>query len=1058
MTVNQLKLDKSTILVVDDAPSNLQLLHGILSKRGYQVQLAADGVEALQVAQTIAPDLILLDIQMPELDGYQVCEQLKANEQTRSIPIIFLSVTDEVADKVKAFAMGAADFMSKPFATQELVARIEHQLRLRTLQAELNQQKEQLLQQNQQFQQQSQILSTFSHSLKHLHRLNITDFKTVESLIADYIKTGCHVLNFSAGAVGQIQDDSYTFLAVQSDIKSLVPNLTVKLSDAYCGKVAEQQQTVTFDHVGEMEDMRCHPLYQSLRLESYIGTPIVINGELYGTLCFFSQQPRPQGFKNHEQEIIELMAQSMGKYIANRQTETELSSLFVAMTDAVIVRDITGRCLKISPTSPNLYKPAAEMIGKTLHETLPTETADLLLSGIQSSLATGQTIDLEYSLVIQETLVWLSACISPLFEDSVIIVARDITARKQMEEALRQSEIHNRALLEAIPDLLVRLDKHGYYLAYKPPSNFKNLCKSDDHIGKHLSDVLPPDMAQRQLHLIQHVLATGEHQRTEQQFVLDGETFYEEIRAVMINPDEVMMMIRDVSDRRRAESALQRAKEEAELANQTKSEFLANMSHELRTPLNAVLGFTQLIMREYPGNSTVKEYLNIINRSGAHLLTLINDVLEMSRIEAGRVSLNVSSFDLHHLLGNLEDMLRLKAESKGLTLICDLAPDLPHYVQTDEGKLRQVLINLLGNAVKFTNEGGVALRVRSQGSGDDGPGDDEPGDDGEASSYPSSLRLYFEIEDTGSGITPDELETLFEPFVQTKQGQLTHEGTGLGLAISQTFVQLMGGNIQLNSVPHQGTLVKFDIQIALGQQANIQLQPVKSKAIALAPEQPRYRILVVEDHWANRQLLIQLLRSLNFNVQAAINGQEALHLWQTWQPHLIWMDMRMPVMDGYEATRQIRAAEAEHVPPRSTKIIALTASAFEEDHAQVLLAGCDAFVSKPFREDVILETMATQLGVHYLYEEPDETLAIADDNTRKPSLPPDASSLEEIPSEWIEQLQSAAIRGSDQRLLQLIDQLSSTHACLAQNLTEWVNNFRFDKIINFIQNSKKTSK
>jgi len=1188
MSATQVSLN-SKILVVDDVPANSQLLSRVLSKQGYAISTAGDGAEALEKAYTLIPDLILLDIMMPGMNGYEVCQALKLNTQTQDIPVIFVSASEAVTDKVAAFNAGASDFITKPFEARELLARVEHHLQIAKLQKELNHQKEQLIQQNRLLQQevrdrkriekellkttsrlatlienlqagilvedetrqivlvnqtfcdqfqvpippqsligtscaqiaeqskelfaapeqfgfrieqvlqekkvvvsenivladgriferdyipifagddyqghlwqyhdvtgrkaeelqllkQSQALTCFSNSLQQLHRLNMTDFSSIDALFADYIQTGCKVLNFTAGAIGQVENDGYTFLAVQSDIPEIEPNQTVNLPDTYCCRALEQRTTFFCHHAGAVDSLRNSPLYQRFKIESYLGTPIFVNGEPYGTLCFFSTQVRTAGFENHEKEIIELMAQSIGKYISARQTETELHILFEAMTDVVIVRDAEGRCLKVASASPNLYKPASEMIGKTLHETLPQPVADLLLSGIQASLTNQQSLDLEYNLTIQAKNVWFSARISPLSEESAILVARDITVRKQIEEALRQSEAHNRALLEAIPDLLIRVDGNGHYLGYVAPKEFEAVF-GHNIVGKHITEVLPPAMCQRQLLYIREALATGKTQVFEQQFEVKGKNFCEEVRISVAGPNEVLLIVRDVSDRKRVENerkrtqaALQHAKEAAEAANRTKSEFLANMSHELRTPLNAILGFTQLMQQSSYLENPENEYLQIINRSGEHLLNLINDVLEMSKIEAGRTSLNLTDFDLYYLLHSLEDMLRLKAQSKGLQLLFDLAPDVPQYIQTDEGKLRQVLINLLGNAIKFTAAGVVRLRVTAQ-----------PGS--------SNLTLCFLVEDTGPGIDPDEVELLFEPFVQKRSTPGTHEGTGLGLPISRKFVQLMGGDISVKSLPDQGTLVHFEIQVGLAL-APIYGSPAlaeQEKIVGLVPKQPSYRFLVVEDNLENRHLLVKLLRVFNFDVQEASNGQEAVTLWQSWFPDLIWMDMRMPVMDGYEATRQIRMAERQRMPSSTappTKIIALTASAFQEDRLRVLEAGCDDFVSKPYRQEVILQKISDHLGIQYVYtRELKQPISEGSEGRASPMLPLELP-LAELPEDWLEQMQRAAIKGSDQQLLQLIQQIPSTYICLIQKLTDWVNDFQFTQLLNFIQNQK----
>jgi signal transduction histidine kinase/CheY-like chemotaxis protein len=469
--------------------------------------------------------------------------------------------------------------------------------------------------------------------------------------------------------------------------------------------------------------------------------------------------------------------------------------------------------------------------------------------------------------------------------------------------------------------------------------------------------------------------------------------------------------------------------EAAQEADRVKSAFLANMSHEIRTPLNAILGYSQLLQRDHGLTAEQRHSLDTIGRSGEHLLALINDVLEISKIEAHRITLYPETFDLDSLLWDLEMMFRVRTDAKGLTLAFDKGEEVPRYVVADESKVRQVLINLLGNAVKFSPAGGIVLRVRSV---DRGAQEQRAGEG-------NHLTLAFEIEDTGIGIAETDMARIFEAFEQSQSGESAGEGTGLGLSISREYACLMGGDITVTSELGKGSTFLFHMQAGMGHEQDVRRASLQRRVVGLAPDQPEIRTLVVDDRDTNRDLLTKMLSGVGFQVRQAANGREAVRVFEEWCPQLILMDLVMPVMSGREAIEQISMREDLQELP---VIIAVTASALEGEPDEVLAQGVDDILRKPFREEDLFERIRRHLDVEYVYEE--AVVTAVPDLSAEETRDAMRASLSDLPSDLLDRMREAMEALDVGRLYELIDQVSTLDPPTADTLGKLVDRFDFE--------------
>lgn len=724
---------------------------------------------------------------------------------------------------------------------------------------------------------------------------------------------------------------------------------------------------------------------------------------------------------------------------ALRQSEATKQAIMEAIPDLLIQMRSDGTYLDfICNRDFKLFSPEKIRRNANLYEILPPELSHLRIHYTQQALASGITQVYEHEILIQGNQRYEEVRIVPLHQDEVLIMVRDITARKQAEVELRHQKEMFQAIVNHIPVMISLFNAEGQIEFINPELerilgwSLAN-CQQEDVLAKCF-----PNPLERQL-VQEHMLSATGKWRDMTALTASGQPIETSWANVRLSNGKFLGIGQDISDRKRKEQALRQAMEAAEEANQAKSIFLANMSHELRTPLNVILGFAQVMAHDPSLTPHQKEDLQTIHRSGDHLLNLINDILDLSKIESGHCTTEESEIDLILVLNSLRNMLAERASSKGLDLCLEIAPEVPQFILTDCQKLRQVLLNLLSNAIKFTNRGRITLQV--------GVKDANP-----EAALTTQQVLHFAVTDTGVGIASEELTMIFDAFVQAQAGKRAISGSGLGLTISRKLLELMGGEIAVSSIQGKGSTFTFTLPVTSSSGVNVSPEESDRLVIGLAPNQALHRILVVDDRAENRLLMVRLLTQLGLEVREAANGQEAVQLWQEWQPRLIWMDIRMPVLDGYEATKQIRAMESG----QPSVIIALTAQASQSDRSLAIAAGCNDYISKPFREQTLLLKMAEYLNLEYLYAEPSRlphplaSSTSAQDDRLECLNPTVLATLSET---WLAQLEEATVCGDDVAIVELVAQLPPELTGLTTYLTQLADQYQFERILKFIQSS-----
>ncbi|MBU0935819.1 MAG: response regulator [Spirochaetes bacterium] len=572
---------------------------------------------------------------------------------------------------------------------------------------------------------------------------------------------------------------------------------------------------------------------------------------------------------------------------------------------------------------------------------------------------------------------------APIYREINKLIARQ-------QGRLEISEKRLEGIIRNAPDPIVAFDAQHIIRVFNPAAEQALEYRADDIVGKPLELLLAGsgiDLLASHSDGVAQLEWTCRHG---QRMLMESHLS----EAGAGSDDWTTLILRDITAQAELEATLKRARQEAETASRMKSEFLANMSHELRTPLNAILGFTQLMSGDKNLTDAQKERIRVISRSGEHLLSLINDILDISKIEAGKMELHNSVFDLHEFVGDLRDMFALKCQGKGLALYMDTLENLPRHVEGDLGKLRQVMINLLGNAVKFTDEGGISILVGKE--------------DG---------RIRFAIQDSGRGIPENEHHHILQPFIQASSSD--HEGgTGLGLAISRHYIELMGGQLSLVSQPGKGSTFSFDLALPEAAEA-ISASATEDLQITLAGDKA-VTALIVDDQLTNRLVLKELLEKVGFQIIEAVNGREAVERAIETRPAIVFMDIKMPVLDGYGAVKLLK----ENPQTAALKVFALTASAFTHDEKKIVAAGFDGFLAKPFKTGQLYHLILEKSGLELQVRHADA----ADTDGLAQSLNPDsldyATISRKLAAEELTQLKDCVSIGDYAGLAELAEKLA----------------------------------
>ena len=622
-------------------------------------------------------------------------------------------------------------------------------------------------------------------------------------------------------------------------------------------------------------------------------------------------------------------------------------------------------------------------------------------------------------------------------QPAVLCFLTDISKRVRAEKELQIQTAYLEELFNASPEAIAMVSERDR--VQRINKSFTNLFgyEPEEMVGQSLDEAIVPTRLREEGKTITALIMKGESlfKETVRQ-KKNGELVDVSVTGASIRVGGqdagVFGIYRDISEQKRAERDLKEAKEAAESASRAKGMFLANMSHEIRTPLNAILGYTQLLLRDSELRPIHRTPLETVRRSGEHLLGLLNDILEMSKIEAGRATLKQGDFNLLALIDDLISMFRVLTDEKGLSLGIEVSKEVPQWIYSDEQKLRQILNNLIGNAVKFTSEGRVDIRARTV---------IRKGDQVLFEPESRQLRIEFEVEDTGPGIPDSDRDRIFGHFEQLRIGSETKGGSGLGLAICKAYIELMDGSIEVTRRKGKGSLFRFNILVKEGDEKTAAWKESdKRRVIGLQPGQEGIRVLVVDDNAANRQILVGLMEVIGFTVREATDGLEAIVAAQEWQPDIILMDIFMPNLDGFEAISQLRAAPYEMTIP----IIAVTASVLEEEHERILAIGADAFLKKPFREEEVLDLMKTLLDLEFVYA---DGLEAAKSSLGVEETERIESVIKGLPDGLAADIRKAAVRLDIDRLEELFGQVALVDEPTAAILGNLMQNYDFDGLM-----------